>query len=204
MDYKTVNDYELVYLIRESDELAYNLLYEKYQPLITHYAKQYYSSNNDIGLDIDDLYQEGMCAFENALGKYDNETCLFYTYVTICIRREMEKLIKTYRRHKNSILNEANSLNKYVRGMGELNYEDIIGDDKYSVEGTVIDSFTSTFIHAFKYELDFEKANIFELRLNGFTNKEISVLLDAEQKTIDNMLRKIRKKFIKYHNKIAV
>ena len=34
MNYKNVNDYEVMYMIRENDEESVGLMYKKYMPLI--------------------------------------------------------------------------------------------------------------------------------------------------------------------------
>ena len=33
MKYKDINDYEVLYMISEGDEVAYNMMYDKYHPL---------------------------------------------------------------------------------------------------------------------------------------------------------------------------
>ena len=48
-----------------------------------------------------------------------------------------------------------------------------------------------------KYELDDVYSHIFELRLNGFSNKDIAVLLDLSYKDVDNYLRCMKKKLQK-------
>ena len=42
MEYKNVNDYEVIYMIRENDEDAENLMYEKYRPLLYKYVNKFY------------------------------------------------------------------------------------------------------------------------------------------------------------------
>ena len=50
----------------------------------------------------------------------------------------------------------------------------------------------------FKNSLKFLDAQIFELRYNGFSYKDIASLLEIEEKKVDNILFKIRKKLEKY------
>ena len=38
MEYKDLNDSEMLYLIRENEEEAYNYVYKKYEPLINKFA----------------------------------------------------------------------------------------------------------------------------------------------------------------------
>ena len=43
MKYKNVNDYEVIYMIRENDENAEKLMYDKYSPLLYKYVNKFYS-----------------------------------------------------------------------------------------------------------------------------------------------------------------
>ena len=45
MDYKNLNDYELVYQVKEHDEVAYGILLDKYSHLVDMLAKKYIKNN---------------------------------------------------------------------------------------------------------------------------------------------------------------
>ena len=45
MNYKQ-NDYELIYMVRENDEVSQDLLYEKYLPIIKNLASEFYQKYN--------------------------------------------------------------------------------------------------------------------------------------------------------------
>ena len=79
MDYKNINDYELIYQIRDNDEVAYTTLFEKYSFLVNKFAYEYYSNNKNIGIEYEDLCQEGFFAISMALKEYNQDTSLFYT-----------------------------------------------------------------------------------------------------------------------------
>ena len=57
MDYKNINDYELIYMIRENDSDK-NIVFNKYKPLVESIAKECYKKTNK-SIDLDDLIQEG-------------------------------------------------------------------------------------------------------------------------------------------------
>jgi RNA polymerase sigma factor, sigma-70 family len=200
--YKTYNDYELIYQIRERDEDAYGIIYEKYHPIITKLAHFYYNYNKGIGLEIDDLYQEGMCGLEQALKDYNDNVSLFYTYVVLCVKREMERLIKRNRRQKHTILNEAYSFSNHLISNDELFVEDTLYNENTITENQYFADAYSDLIISFKYELPDNQAQIFELKINGFNNNEISELLSINKKSVDGAIRTIRNRFQKYKNKI--
>lgn len=90
MNYKSLNDYELIYMVRESDDSSRDILYEKYMPIISSVSSDYYLKYKDFGCDYDDFLQEAMIGFQKALVSYDeNRDNLFYTFVIVCIHRRL-------------------------------------------------------------------------------------------------------------------
>ncbi len=197
MDYKDINDYELIYEVRESNEMAYNTLYEKYKTLISKIAYDYYLVNKNKRVEYEDLIQEGYYALSVAVREYDEKSTLFYTYVTLCIKREMERYIKGCGRNKNMILSDAISLNEPVDKNGDIYLEDVIAS-KDNVENYVLSEDTYNKLWLFKHELSNEESMVFELKANKFSNNEICELLDMPYKKLDNYLRKIRMELTKY------
>ena len=197
MDYKNFNDYELVYQVRENDSIAYDILLKKYSKLVNKYARMYYIKNKALGIEMDDLYQEGMMGVIMALNDYNSEDTLFYTYALLCIRREMERLVKTCSRKKQMVLNNSISFSNTVHNEDDLFLEDIVASD-FNMEKNFYSDELSKYLINLKYELSDDDSLIYELRLNSFNNKEIAALLDMPYKVVDNRLRKIRK-FIKQH-----
>ena len=192
MDYKNINDYELIYQIRENDEVAYTTLFEKYSFLVNKFDYEYYSNNKNIGIEYEDLCQEGFFAISMALKEYNQDTSLFYTYVVLCIRREMERLIKYHRRYKQMILSNSVSLFSYLDESSTLVLEDVISSN-INLEEELIDYESYKKLFLYKHNFKFEESLIYELKINKFSNKEIACLLDIPYKKVDNTLRKIRR-----------
>ncbi len=199
MDYKDYNDYELVYEIRENSEDAYNILITKYTTLIHKIAYEYFRKYKSFKVEYEDLIQEGHVGLYQALNDYDERSCLFYTYATICIKREIERFIKTFIRNKHMVLNNAISFSTPLDTNGELLLEDYISIGR-DVEDIVIGDMNYNSIMNLKYDMSFEMAAVFELKANKFTILEISVLLDMPRRKVERYLLKI-KKIIKAHLK---
>lgn len=179
MNYKNVNDYEVMYMIRENSEDAVNLMYKKYMPFIRKIAAKYFNSVKNCGVEFDDLVQEGMIALNNAILSYkENNDVLFYTYFTICLERHFI----TYCRNVNS--SKSYYLNTSVRD--DLFYS-LAGKEEFSIPLIACEEFTE-----YKNNFDFLDANIFELRFNGFSYKEICKLLDLSYKVVESRLVKIK------------
>lgn len=89
MELFNLNDYELIYLIGENNEVALNLLYEKYKPFVYmkirtfHIFKEY----------IDDFYAEGLMCIHKAIGMYDETRgSSFYSFLDIVVTRRFLRL----------------------------------------------------------------------------------------------------------------
>lgn len=185
MDYKNVNDYELVYRIRENDdEVAINTLVTKYEPLIGKLAKKYLPQAKYQGADMNDLIQEGRIAVIKALNSYSsNNTSLFYTYVLICINRHFITYCRNLSAIKHSPLNYSVS-DEMIYNLGDITFDpNYCLCEKYDEDVLIRQIFS----------LDFLDSNIFELRYNGFSYNEISTLLDINSSTVSRRLCKIRK-----------
>lgn len=185
MNYKNYNDYELIYSVREKDDLAFDIIFEKYQPIIRKIAGDYFKSYANYGYDYEDFVQEGNIAFQKALIYYDeNKNSIFYTFAVLCIRRKLLSFCRKISSAENKISNK------------ELIDIDncIVIDDKNSISSFIDYCELEKIIKKVLYNLSFEKSSIFELRINGFTYSEIGVLLNLPSSTVEFKNRTARRK----------
>ena len=193
MLYKELNDYELVYLVSEGNEDAYDLIYKKYYPLIRKMASRYYSILGYVGLEKEDLIQSGLCGLLRAANCYsENIAAKFYTCALVYAQREMQRTIKDYTRLKHSFINNSVSFQQTVYSDDEATYDEVIGEG--DIENLYIDYVSQKKILDFKYEFKPLHAQIYELRLAGFSCGDIAKLLDIKYKTVDNSLGFIKNK----------
>ena len=197
MDYKNLNDYELIYQVRENDEVAYNVLIKKYSNLVKIMAKKFLRIYKNIGIEYDDLYQEGMMGVIKALNDYNTSDTLFYTYASLCAKREMERLIKSQRRKKRMVFNDSISLNQNINNDPDYSVGDLIASN-YNLEDEyeAYDRYKRILERRFDFELI--DSSILELKANGFSIREIAKLLELTYKAVDYRLRKIRKIIVNY------
>lgn len=188
MNYKDYNDNELVYLIRERDENALDLVIRKYEPVIKSLAFYYVKKYNNLKLDSEDLSQEARLTLYKCLLNYDNKDVYFYTYAVFCIKRCMFTIIK-------KSFNDTN--NSYYSVDDDDNYLQI-SDNSEELLSLYEDNLFINKIINFKNSLDFIDSLIFELKYNYFSYKDISNLLEIDIKKIDNRLSKIRNKLKNY------
>ena len=184
MNYGNLNDYEILYRVRENDDSAVELMIKKYEPVILSICKKYLNIAKSHGAEMSDLIQEGRIAVIKALNSFDdNNKAIFYTYVSLCINRHLISYCRTLSNIKNAALNYSVS-DDDLYDLGDWNRDPSNIINSYELEKKFTD---------FKFSLDFRDSNIFELRFNGFSYKEIGTLLDISYSVVDSRLCRIRK-----------
>lgn len=203
MDYRDLNDNELVYLCAENNEDAINLIVNKYKNCILMILKEYLKEYNIIGVEVADLYQEGLIGLMHAIHSYNpTRDVLFYTYANACIRTSLISAIRQTFRQKNRILNYSYSLDKIFEDSGDNLYE-ILKDESYEPNKLLLSSEEENeLINKLKSKLSKSELAIFELRLKGLSNGEIATLIDKDTKYIENSLFRIKRKY-KELNKVV-
>ena len=203
MDYRDLNDNELVYLCAENNEDAINLIVNKYKNCILMILKEYLKEYNIIGVEVADLYQEGLIGLMHAIHSYNStRDVLFYTYANACIRTSLMSAIRQTFRQKNRILNYSYSLDKIFEDSGD-NFYEILKDESYEPNKLLLNSEEeSELINKLKDKLSKSELAIFELRLKGLSNGEIASLIDKDTKYIENSLFRIKRKY-KELNKVV-
>ena len=203
MDYRDLNDNELVYLCAENNEDAINLIVNKYKNCILMILKEYLKEYNIIGVEVADLYQEGLIGLMHAIHSYNpTRDVLFYTYANACIRTSLMSAIRQTFRQKNRILNYSYSLDKIFEDSGD-NFYGILKDESYEPNKLLLSSEDENeLINELKSKLSKSELAIFELRLKGLSNGEIASLIDKDTKYIENSLFRIKRKY-KELNKVV-
>ena len=184
------NDYELVYMISEQDDDALKLLFDKYDDVLKLWSNYYHKKYKKFNIPVDELIQEGKIGLYYAIRNFNEEKDIkFYTFALLCIKRNMMSCIIKWTRNKNLMYTNTFSYDETL--LDDTSYE-------FSPEIIIRNFEYEKYIIDFKNSLDFLDANIFELRYNSFSYKDIAELLDISKKKVDNTLIKIREKLKKY------
>ena len=137
----------------------------------------------DYGYDYDDFIQEGYVGFQNALNKYDSSKgALFYTFVELCIRRRLLSFTK------NITLPKRNISNKYFVSLDDLD----VRDNSVSLNDELDYEDTMNTIKDVLYSLDLKYTAPFELKMNNFSLKEISILLEVSINSVSYRVNLVR------------
>ena len=196
MNYDDLNDNELVYLCSENNENATIELINKYKGMILIILKDFLKKYKIVGIEISDLYQEGLIGLLNAIETYDKDRDVtFYTYANACIKSAIITTIRSTFTQKNRILNTSYSLDKMFED-SENNFYEIFKDEREEPNKKLIDhEETVELTNRIKSKLSENEKVIFELKLQGLDNKEIAELIDKDRKYVENTIFRIGKKY---------
>lgn len=197
MNYDDINDYEILSVVADNEE-ATEILFEKYKPLIVGLAKKTYGLFQNNGFDLNDLIQEAMIGFSTAINTFDeNKDATFFTYAKTCIERRLYSLLKSASRFKHSPLNESYSVEDLANDNKSI--ENLLEDNNSNPENRLIDDEnTKELVKNIQRKLTNLESTVFELKISGFTYKEIAEILDKDSKSIDNAISRIKTKVQKY------
>lgn len=190
--YRDLNDYEILYMVSEERDNTFDILYNKYRPLIYKIVKEYANYFKRFGYELDDLMQIGYLTLYKSSFLYDiyNDS-MFYTYFKSALLKAIILEIRRNSTLKKEILNNAFSYDTLIPNT-KLTYLDILPDTKKTQESL------ETKLIIFKNSMPFDMSNIFEMYYNGYSKNEISVLLNKEIKTVTELLKRIKKHALTY------
>ncbi len=199
VDYKEYNDFELLYLICEHNEEAYEILYKKYKFVVEMKARKYFKYTHSKGLEYNDLEQEGMIGLSEAIRDFKiKKDVKFSTFANICIERQIIGAVQSANRKKHKILNDSISLDEsFVDNDKPL--RDFLFDDKASDPSSYLIEQESSKETYFKIKdsLTALEKEVFDLKLNNFDYKEISLILGRTYKSVDSAIQRIKGKMRK-------
>ena len=194
MDYKDINDYEVLYMIKENDDDAVELLYNKYKPVIDKKVYKWKAVLKKLGISPLDIRQELYLAFTKAVNKYSEQNdTLFYTYVNILLDGHIKNIIK-----KASKVENTTSYIVYNDKDEEISLVDLIKDDTYQPSNNIDVTDLLSHCKDFSTTLSFEQAIVFEMHLAGYKNNEIAQVVDKKNATVTVEISRILKKFKNY------
>ena len=188
------NDFELVSLIRENNEEAREILYNKYKPIIVKKSTDQIYKLGSYGMEINDLIQEGYIGLDNAINCFnEKENTSFYTFALLCIDRQIITCIKKNTNNKAMILNDAINLD---------DGKEYLFRDNTDIEGSFINKEDAKeFINLICDSLSDIEKKVFSLKLEGYDIGESANLLNKDTKVIYNTLHRIKYKIKLIMNK---
>jgi len=189
------NDLELAMLVKENDEDAKDLVYEKYNYIIDIIMNKYKKSFYVLNMDLTEVRQDALLAFTDALMKYsaEKETTLA-TFITLVVERKIHNCIRKADSIKNKKDQESYSLD-YEYEVFSKPLNELIGDE---TSDPLIKIETKEryeeLVEKIKSSLSPLELEVYELLVNDFNYHQIAQILNRETKQIDNSIQRIRAK----------
>lgn len=191
---QTLEDEELIILVRKGDRSALEHLIVKYERIVRYKTQTYFL----IGSDREDVVQEGLIGLYKAICDYDDgKLSSFKAFADLCITRQIITSIKTATRLKHTPLNSYISI-----------YKPVEDDEPDRVLLDIIDSSGSIdpqelLVNKERIEnvqallnkvLSPLEKEVLPLYLDGSSYEEIAIQLNRREKAIDNALQRIKRK----------
>ena len=172
--------------VREGDQEAFASLLEQYRPLLQSQLSSF-SCEGQNSADAEDLHQEALMAFYNAILAYDTEQSEveFGLYAKICISNALISHRRLQKRREAEQLTEEWNLESFIK-VGESCDDPVV---------RVLEQEREQVLYAVirKNLSDFE-FRVWQLYMSGRTAAEIGRLVGKDERSASNAVYRIRKK----------
>ncbi len=188
------SDNELYSMVCESSEEAKELLYQKYKYMIDGIIKNYAYAAKKLGVEYNDLYQEALVGFSDALNRFDeSKNVQMSTFISLCVKRRLQSTITKAGRMKNQMLLDSLSLDYTY---GNVSLKELIVDEKNKdpLKGITGKEELLELLEAIQKALSKQEYEVYEFIIQGLTYQEIALLLNKSPKQIDNAIQRMKGK----------
>ena len=178
-NYENMTDAQLVRLFNAGKYEILGILISRYIPVIRYYAKHYAS----FGLDEEDLVQEGLVALYTAVKDFEETKASFSTFVSLCVCRGIRSAVKAKTRRR-IIPSEM------LSPLDDVEIADVNSPEKIFFDKENYQLLTDSI----KVKLSALEYRVLQLFLSGIGYVAIADKLKISVKSVDNSLKRIRKK----------
>ena len=191
MQVEEISDNELLYMIRQNNDLAFQYLVRRYHGEIRNCLHSHLRLKYRC-LDMDDFYQLALMKLTEAINEYKHGQSSFHYYYFNILKNTAIDLIRSMNTYNAKKDMYALSLDMKIEDKrGRYTLLDII-EDNYRIE----DSNHLSLYHEVeraKQGLNDVELEIMRLRSMGSSYQQIADELQIPKKKVDNTLHKIRK-----------
>ena len=195
-----MTDEQLIKLEKKHDEVATDVLIERYRDIVNAKVSKYYIA----GAEKDDIIQEGLIGLFKAIKNFDEtKQKSFKSFANLCVERQIITAIKGSNRQKHIPLNSYVSLtdNSYENSEGDEESQllDVISSNETEdpletvTKNEYYDNVKTTINKSLS---NFEK-EVLNRYIEGESYIQIAKSLNSPVKSIDNAIQRIRRKTAK-------
>lgn len=183
-DYTEFSDDRLIELTRSGQNGAFDVLAQRYLPLIRAKASLYGGAKTEF----DDFIQEGFLAFLHAVKSFDAKAAAsFSTYAGICIERRFKSVYKSEKRLKNI---PSDRLVPLTDGALEDKAEAGASPEQELIDKEAYHQMMARI----QTELTSFEQKVLSFYLSGLSYARTADALNTSAKSVDNALQRIRRK----------
>lgn len=195
MNYQDYSDSELFSMICESNEEAKEIIYNKYKYIIDVIIKKYVYTAKKLGVEYNDLYQEGLVGFADALNHYDeSKKVQLSTFLSLCVERRLQNAVLKASRLKNKILLDSLSLD-HVYGEHQIPLSEMISEPMSDPAfGISKQEELDELLQKIKQNLSNNEYEVFNFLIHGLTYQDIALVLNKTPKQVDNAIQRLKNK----------
>ncbi len=196
LKYDNTLDSELYMLICEENEDAKDIIYEKYKYIIDITIRKYALTGLKNGFEYQDLYQEALVGFSDALCRYQEEkNTSLATFITLCVDRHLQNVLRKASRIKNRVVLESLSLD-HVYEEYDVPLKDFISDNsKHDPLNTISkEEEFDKLLADIQDSLAPNEKEVYDLLILGKSYQEIAKSLNKTPKQIDNTIQRLKTK----------
>lgn len=183
MQKQSLSDEALVALAKNDDDAAMAMLITRMIPLAKARASKYHG----VHISEEDLFQEGMLGFLDAVRSFDEtKTASFRTYAGVCMQNRMRSAVRAQTGDRHAVLNMAIPLTEDAFPGNET------ADDPQNIVVKKEDS--TQLLHFLSENLTALEQRVVALYIKGESYAAIAKELAISPKSVDNALQRVRAK----------
>lgn len=193
----SISDGELIYMLNQRSSCSLERLLAYYDRLIWKRSHEALAHGDITTVDVEDLYQEGLIGFYQALYGFrpDLNVGLAY-YLDLCINSSIKTAVRKLRTISYRLIDSRCSLDIYISEDENITLLDTIQTDHFQscpMNMAVYEEINDLRL-AYVQTLPEHQQYIFELHETGYSYKEIARSVCLTDKDVDNTIQKIRRK----------
>ena len=144
-------------------------------------------------IEVKELESEAYLALSEALNNYkEDQNSELSTFISLCVNRRCQKIIKRSHNQKAQVVNNTYSLDYDYDGTTLA--DTIIDNTNDPLTNLTTEENYQELLTNIQKNLSFQEYAVFKLYINGFDYQTIALILKKNSKQIDNTLQRLKHK----------
>jgi len=195
-DYINLSDEDIIKLISQGNEEAYEALFERYKKYIKAFCYDAYSTYKNTGIEFEDLESVSMPVFYNAIANYECGKCGFYIYLKVSLSNAFKVVCQQFGRNNKVADGCQNSISLDQEFDDGHSLSETIGEEDKRIKTIGNSDFTKKYRKVVDKLLSLEEKAVWSMKTeHGFDYVEIS-------KALNTSLSRVKRIYVNAKNKL--